>query len=295
MTRCLTSTLAIFVLFPVLVFAQAPAREFPPHTFPGTELRVLPPTEHGRHYQLHVALPESYAEETTRRYPVLFVTDGYWDFATITTSYNNLAWDKVVPEMIIVGLGYAGEGLDYGKLRQWELSPVQFGNDPEASGHAADFLATLEKTIIPLIEREYRADPDYRVLAGSSLGGAFTLHALYTRPELFKGYIAASPAVSLGDRWFFKYEAAFAKAGRPLEARLFLSAAEYEWPSFVADIEAFWDQVVQRKQEGLKLEFRLIESERHSGTKAEAYVRGMRFAFAPIAPETGPIADDWQH
>ena len=42
--------------------------------------------------------------------------------------------------------------------------------------------------------------------------------------------------------------------------------AEYEWPSFVADIEAFRDQVVQRKQEGLMLEFRLIESERHSGT-----------------------------
>ena len=38
-----------------------------------------------------------------------------------------------VPELIIVGLGYAGEDLDYGKLRRWELSPVPFGPDPESA------------------------------------------------------------------------------------------------------------------------------------------------------------------
>jgi hypothetical protein len=30
--------------------------------------------------------------------------------------------------------------------------------------------------------------------------------------------------------------------------------------------------------------FRLIEGERHAGTKAESYNRGVRFAFAPLAP-----------
>jgi hypothetical protein len=33
----------------------------------------------------------------------------------------------------------------------------------------------------------------------------------------------------------------------------------------------------------------MVEGERHAGTKAESYNRGLRFAFAPIAPQpTGP-------
>jgi hypothetical protein len=282
-------------LAPVASSAQSATREIFPHTMSGTELRILPATEHGRHYQLHIGLPESYERETDRRYPVLFVTDGYWDFPTVLSSYHNLAWDKVVPETIIVGLGYAGENLDYGALRRWELSPVPLDGDREASGHAAEFLATLEKTIIPFVDREYRTDPKHRVLAGSSLGGAFTLCAMYTKPELFEGYIAASPAVNVGNRWLFEYEGAFAKAERPLRARLYLTTAEYEWPSFVAGIEAFREQIAKHGQKGLEMEFRKIESERHAGTKAEAYVRGMRFVFAPLAPETGPMSDDWQH
>ena len=101
----------------------APAT-YPAHTLPNTLLRALPKNADGRSYQLHIHLPASFANEPKRRYPVLYVTDGYWDFATIVASYNNLAYDKVVPEFITVGLGYAGDNLDYGQLRAWELSPT---------------------------------------------------------------------------------------------------------------------------------------------------------------------------
>ncbi|HZL45120.1 MAG TPA: hypothetical protein VFC28_02750, partial [Opitutaceae bacterium] len=98
----------IGVLLSVLAPADA-APQFPPFVITNSELRVLPRAANGRDYQLQVRLPASYATDTTRRYPVLFVTDGYWDFPTIVTSYDNLIYDKVVPECIIVGLGYAGE------------------------------------------------------------------------------------------------------------------------------------------------------------------------------------------
>jgi hypothetical protein len=256
----------------------------------GTELRVLPPTAKGRAYQLHVALPASYSKETERRYPALFVTDGYWDFATIQSSIGNLVYDRVVPDFILVGLGYAGEDLDYGNLRRFELSPVPVG-DPAPSGHAADFLSTLEETIIPFIDHEYRTDPSYRVLAGSSLGGLFTLYTMYTKPDLFQAYIAPSPAVALGNDWLFGYEEAFATSGKPLKARLYLTAAENEWPSFRDGIKRFHERIKERRYEGFVLEYRLVDGERHAGTKAESYVRGMRFAFAPLAPESGPLPD----
>jgi predicted alpha/beta superfamily hydrolase len=265
---------------------------YPPFVIANSQLRVLPRSANGRQYQLQIGLPASYASEPTRRYPVLFVTDGYWDFPTVQTSYNNLVYDRVVPEFIIVGLGYVGENPDFGNLRLWELSPVPVeGHGEQTSGHAAEFLRTLEDEIIPFIEREYRADPSHRVLAGSSLGGLFTLYAMYTRPELFQGYIAVSPAVRVQNDWLLGYEEAFARSGQALKARLYLTGAENEWPSFLAAIQRFHARLARRKYPGFAYDFRRIDGERHAGTKAESYVRGMRFVFAPLAPETGPLHD----
>lgn len=268
--------------------AADPAPTYPPHTVPSTLLRALPKNADGRSYQLHIHLPGSFAKTPGRRYPVLYVTDGYWDFATIVASYNNLAYDKVVPEFIVVGLGYVGDDLDYGQLRRWELSPVAMGPD---SGQADKFIASLEKDIFPLLEREYRADPAQRYLAGSSLGGLFTLHAMYARPDLFKGYIAASPAVVAGDDWIIRQAKAYAATGKPLPARLYVTGAEYEWPGFLAGIQRYQALLPELKHPGLVFQNRTIDGERHAGTKAESYTRGMRFVFEPLAPEKGPSKD----
>jgi uncharacterized protein len=284
--------LPLLALVPAWAAAQSPAPQYPPHIIAGSELRVLPTTAQGRTYQLHVALPGSYAKEPTKRYPVLYVTDAYWDFPTIQTSYDNLVYDRVVPELIIVGLGYSGENLDYGSMRRWELSPVPLEEPGAPSGHAAEFLETIEQTIIPFIDREYRTDASHRVLAGSSLGGLFTLYAMYTKPDLFQGYIAASPAVRHRDKWMSDYEDAFERSHKPLKARLFMTGAENEWPSFLASIKRFHGRIEHRKYPGFTYQWRLIDGERHAGTKAESYVRGMRFVLAPLAPETGRSKDN---
>ena len=262
----------------------------PPHTIPGSQIRVLPPNEAGRHYQLHVGLPASYEKEPGRRYPVVYVTDGYWDFAKLTTIHGSLVYDRVVPEYITVGIGYAGENPNYDVLRRWELSPVPFGDDGGGSGHAADFLRTIETVVIPFVEKEYRADPSYRVLGGASLGGLFTLYAMYTNPTLFAAYIAVTPAVVVGNDWLLGYEDAFAKSGRPLKVRLHVSGGGNESPAFLGGILRFNQRIASRKHEGLAYEFRIIDGERHAGMQLEAYTRGLRFVFAPLAPESGPAA-----
>jgi hypothetical protein len=275
-----------------LAASQASQPAFPPHTIANSQLRVLAPTSAGRHYQLHIGLPASYAKETTRRYPVVYVTDAYWDFQKIDAIRGGLVYDRVVPEFIVVGLGYAGENLDYNNLRRWELSPAPFGGGGvEESGHAADFLRTIETEIIPFVEREYRADPSYRVLAGASLGGLFTLYSMYTQPALFRAYIAATPAVAVDNNWLFGYEDAFAKASRPLKARLFVSGGGNESPGFLGGILRLNQRIASRKTPGLAYEFRIIDGERHAGMQFESYVRGLRFAFAPLAPESGPSPD----
>ncbi len=267
--------------------ASETARSYPPHTIPGSELRVLPVNAAGRHYQLSVGLPASYAKETTRRYPVVYVTDGYWDFQKLDAIRGALVFDKVVPEFIIVGMGYAGENLDYGTLRQWELSPVPLAGGPN-TGHAAEFLATIETEIIPFVEREYRADPAHRVLAGASLGGLFTLYAMYSRPDLFSAWVAVTPAVAVNDDWVLGYEERFAQAGGQLRGRLFAAMGENESPDYLSAILRYNSRVASRRYPNLAYQFRIIDGERHAGMQLESYTRGLRFVFAPLAPEQGP-------
>lgn len=265
--------------------ADTPA--YPPHTIGNSQLRVLPVQVPGRTYQLHIGLPASYAANPDKKYPVMYVTDGYWDFEKLSTIRGGLVFDKVVPEFIIVGLGYAGKDLDYGSLRLRELSPVKLFNN-EQSGHAAEFLQVIEQQVIPLLEREYRGDPSYRVLGGASLGGLFTLYAMYTKPELFNAYVAVTPAVVVDNDWLLGYEQDFAKAGKELKGRLYVTVGENEGPGFVGGVLRYNQRVTSRKYPHLAYDFRIIDGERHAGMQLESYVRGIRFAFLPLAPETGP-------
>ena len=272
--------------------ADTPPAAFPAYSIPNSQLRDLPRNAAGRQYQLMIGLPAGYAAHPERRYPVVYVTDGYWDFAKMYANRESLTYDKAAPEFIIVGLGYGGTDLNYGDLRRWELSPVPFGGGaPDSSGHAADFLRTLKTEIIPFVEREYRADPAHRVLAGASLGGLFTLFSLYAEPGLFEGYIAATPAVVLGDDWLLGFEDSFVKSGGTLRGRLFVSTGGNESPGFMGGTLRYNARVSSRKHPGLAYEFRIVEGERHAGMQIESYVRGLRFVFAPLAPETGPSVD----
>ncbi len=254
-----------------------------PHVIPGTEVVELPTPPGARRFQLHVSVPDSHAREPARRYPVVYLTDPQWDFTLVHATAGNLAVDQAIPECILVGIGYAGEGLDYDALRAGDLAPVVDSTMHEAApgGLAADgFLRMLEHQIIPLVERSRPADPGRRVLLGSSLGGLFGLYAMLTRPGLFPATVAVSPAVVWGGGWLFGLEERFAASGGGLRGRLFLSGAEKEWPDFLAGIVRLEERLRTRAYPDLALQWRLIEGERHSGTKAEGFTRGLRFAFA---------------
>jgi predicted alpha/beta superfamily hydrolase len=252
-------------------------------------LRVLPKSPSGRQYQLHVGLPASYGTDKTRRYPVVYVTDAYWDFQKLTAVEGVLVYDKLAPEFIVVGIGYPGENLDYGKMRNWELAPATFpGMTPEDSGHSAEFLKSIKEEIIPFVEKEYRADPSFRVMSGSSMGGLFTLFAMFTEPDLFQGYVAASPAAIACNDWIFGYEEAFAKSGKAINARCFASGGGNELPLFLNGIIRINQKIASRHYKGLSYQFRYIEDERHTTMQLDSYVRGLIFVFAPLAPDSGP-------
>lgn len=283
MRRAVLIAIGLAASAPAAVVADgAGAAAYPPFALERTQQRPLEASVNNQHYLLSVGLPPSYGMETQRRYPVVYLLDGYWDFPALYHMQGGLLFDKVIPEHILVGIGYQREEGSYDRMRAWDLTPVPDGDGRMArSGGGPAFLKLIESEVIPLVKRDYRVDASYRVLAGSSLGGLFTLYAMLERPTLFQAGIASSPAVSFARDWLFGREEALVRAGTPLPATLFVTAGEAEWPELVAAIRRFDAQLRARTPAGLRYQFRLIDGEAHAGSKPEAFNRGLRAALKP--------------
>ena len=202
--------------------------------------------------------------------------DGQWDFKLMDSVLGGLVYDKFVPDMVLVGITYAGENPDFNALRAMDLTPVA-APEPKGSGDGPKFYAFLKNEVIPYVEGNYRVDAKHRVLMGSSFGGLFTLYAMFTDPSLFSGYMAASPAVSFGDRALFKQEVEFAKANKGLPVKLYVGVGSDE--GLTNPVKDFMKTFESRKYAGLTHEFKVFDPERHASNKPELYNRGLRYLF----------------
>jgi hypothetical protein len=257
-------------------YAQAGASVLPKVTILGSETRRLKSTNTGRDYDIYVHLPTDYEKEKDKKYPVLYVLDGQWDFKLMDSVLGGLVYDKFVPQMIIIGITYSGDHADYDSLRAMDYTPVA-ESSPKGSGDAPKFLAFLKSELIPDIETNFRADGSRRVLMGSSFGGLFTLYSMFTDHGLFSGYVALSPAVPFGKRFAFKQESDFATEHKDLPVKLFIAVGEVE--NLAGPVQEFMKAVSSRGYKGLKLETRVLNGEGHASNKPEGYNRGLRFVF----------------
>jgi hypothetical protein len=204
------------------------------------------------------------------------VLDAQWDFKMLDSIYGGLLHDGYIPEMIIVGVTYAGDNPDYAALRSMDFTPVH-DLFLKGSGDAPKFYTFLQEQLIPFIETNYRATPSQRVLMGGSFSALFTLYAMFTEPMLFDGYVASSPIVTYGNRFSFKQEAEYANNHTDLPVRLFVGVGEEK--DLTKPVEEFVQLLRERNYAGLEMEARTIEGESHASNKPETFNRGLRFVF----------------
>ena len=240
----------------------------------------------GRDHELIIFLPDSYESSLDKQYPVLYFMDAYWDMPLLNSIHGQLVWDNVLPELIMVGFSYPGENVNYGNLRACDLTPTKAGGNPNL-GDGPKFLQFIEETVIPHIESNFRAKKGERAISGNSLGGLFTLYAMYEKPELFKRFISISPAVDWDSRYLFKLDDTYANTNNSFPVRLFLSQGGDEYGPFRQPIIEFQEKLAKRNYKDMALLNYTIEGEKHSGVKSDGYSRGLRWVFKDIAP-TGP-------
>jgi predicted alpha/beta superfamily hydrolase len=160
----------------------------------------------GNSRTITVYLPAGYDDRDDRRYPVLYMQDGQNLFDAERAYIPGQHWklkeaadaaigERTAAPMIIVGVDHAGTG------RLDEYTPVK-DEKHNGGGRADDYARMLVEELKPLIDSRYRTlpDRDHTAIAGSSLGGLVSLHAVLTRRDVFGRAAAMSPSVWWGQR-----------------------------------------------------------------------------------------------
>lgn len=294
MVRRLTIPALLSLLqFGSILYAQKDNSKLPASLLkveiPGTQLQKITSSIVGREYDLYINLPRNY-QDTSKTFPVLYLLDAQWDFPLVNAVFGEQYYDGFVPEILIVGITWGGNNPNYDMLRARDLTPTNIKQVPQ-SGNAPKFLAFIKNELIPFIESKYRAAKNDRTLMGSSLGGLFTLYAMFHETEVFNRCVLTSPSVRWDNEIIYTYEKNYAEKKSQLPVRLFMAIGELEG---VYDFQKFVDHLKGRNYQGLELQTRVLEGIGHSGSKAEGYTRGLQSVFArPSLTVAPPILEQY--
>lgn len=236
--------------------------------------------------EIEILLPDSYNSNTDKTYPVIVVLDGYWNKNSFKEASGALRFDNMIPEAIIVTVGYPSSIQDYETQRMWDLTSV-YDSGFRAGGNSAELLDILADDVMPWVQERYSIDNNRSVLIGHSLAGLFTLYALYERPDTFTHYAAISPSALWADYALSKIDDAFARKSTSLDSNLYVTYETDEYRPYVAAIESYVQQLKARRYDGLSLTVAQVHGMGHVSMKAEGYMRGILWSFEDIRPQ-GP-------
>jgi predicted alpha/beta superfamily hydrolase len=238
-----------------------------PVTINRTEVHKITSVANGNLYPIYVALPGSY-NYTKETYPVVFMLDAYSSFGTMTQMVRLLAFNKELPELIIVGISSEGGSKEFNYNRMRDYTPTELKSEKEklvipVSGGGKKFLQFIKHELIPFVESKYRSKKDDKTLVGHSLGGLFVLYTLFNETNLFNKYVAVSPALMLDDEFILRQEKSFAEKNAKLNASLYTTIGSLEDSTFVQPWNHLVEAIKSHSYEGLKLKSEIANKETH--------------------------------
>ncbi|WP_022823538.1 alpha/beta hydrolase [Hymenobacter norwichensis] len=153
--------------------------------------------------RIWVYLPNDYATNATKRYPVLYMHDGQNVFDACTSFAGEWGVDETLSELQKQGLDATGSivvAVDHGGTERLnELSPWR--NLKLGGGQGDQYVDFLVETLKPYIDAHYRTltTREFTGIAGSSMGGLISTYAALKYPMVYSKVGVFSPAF-----WFAK-------------------------------------------------------------------------------------------
>lgn len=222
---------------------------------------------------------------------------------------TNLGWG------VLVAVGYPTDDAYDSFRRSWDLGPPPGQNYPPftpggpevRTGGGAEMARFLLEDVRGFLAGQVALDPARQSLFGHSFGGLFALWLMFTRPDAFANWIAASPAITWEDSFLLKNLDDFDTGAQRL--RVHLSAGEWEGDTlapFQADgpeaaerlaekaktrtVAAAQEMAAALSARGVTTQFEIYPDETHMSVLPMAVNRAVRWAFALTDPQPEPAS-----
>ncbi len=279
-----------FILSLILACASVGTAQAEGFVVPNSEVWSLT-SGGGATYQIMVSRPAE--PPPPGGYPVLYVLDGEDNFPIAAATAQRLARYAPRSEVwpgLVVAVGNGGQARRAHDYTPAAEGAVGRGGQAHATGGADAFLVFLAEELKPAVAARYPADPKRQTLFGHSYGGLFVLHALFSRPELFQTYVAASPSIWFGDGAVIAGERVLADRlrGGGLSPVLLLTVGDREGggpasaPGFT--IAAMAERLEALELAGLTVRHRVLTGEDHGTSSLPALAAAIGLAFGAPAP-----------
>lgn len=213
-----------------------------------------------------VRVPPNYAR-SKERFPVVYMLDGSAPNPSMMTGIiEQQAASGMMPEMILVSIQNTN--------RTRDMTPTK--TERADSGGCDKFLQFIETEVMPLVEKNYRTQP-FKIFAGHSLAGLTVVYAFLSRPELFNGYIAASPVLHWDNNFLIKRAEEVFKQNKDWKKIMFIALGDE--PAYTNGFNSFKEVLDRAKPKNFDYEFRLMADENHGSIPLPAYHQGLRKIF----------------
>ena len=236
-----------------------------------------------------IRTPPGY-ETNKLSYPVLYMTDGDAHMGHTSSTIEFLTQNGRLPDLIVVGITNTDRTRDLTPAKSSAKNAAGELQFP-TSGGADNFLKFIQTELIPQIEKDYRVQP-YRILAGHSLGGLFTIHTMISKPGMFNSFIAVSPSLQWENGEALKRAEAFLKNQKEFKATLFVSLGN-EPGAIGESFDSFKDALAQSNIKDFEWQAEKMTDEDHGSVVLRSHYFGLRKVYegwqGPVDPKSGAI------
>ncbi len=156
--------------------------------------------------KIWVYTPDMTSGNPNQRYPVVYLLDGDAHFPSVVGMIQQLSQangNSVYPEMIVVAIPNTDRTRDLTPTHVTSDPPMMDSNFSRTSGGGENFVAFIEKELMPHIDSVYPTEP-YKTLIGHSFGGLTVMNVLTNHTKLFNAYIAIDPSMWYDKEHFLK-------------------------------------------------------------------------------------------
>ncbi|MDX1762557.1 MAG: alpha/beta hydrolase-fold protein [Christiangramia sp.] len=238
---------------------------------------------------LEIHLPKGY-DNSDKTYPVLYLLDSYYNFSHAVGTVEYLHLNRLIPEMIIVGVRNTNRNRDLSPDSSQISKHEQ--NRMGTTGEADNFMIFIQNELMPHINENYRAAP-YEVIVGHSRGGLFNTYTFFKNPDLFDAYLTISPSLWYPNDLISKeFEEVFEDPSK-LSATFYMTLANENKGTMRGDVlklsGKFKNYINAHEEADLRFKYEPMPKESHGSTGLPSLYFGLKFIFEPTqyeAPDT---------